>query len=199
MDTERPHLTAEEVAAYVSGAVEGEAHERMQAHLADCARCSHEVADVVRSVREAGSRPARRRWLLAAGLGAAAVLAGVLLVGPRLATSNQDEGRVFRGEQGRPVEVHVPAIDAIEPANGTTVSRDSVRFVWATLDADALYSLTLTNSQGDVLWKGSTRDTTLSVANEVVFRPGQRYFWYVDALYRGSESTSTGAQRFAVR
>ncbi len=199
MDTERPHLTAEEVAAYVSGAVEGKAHGRMQAHLADCARCSHEVADVVRSVRETGSRPARRRWPLAAGLGAAAVLAGVLLVGPRLATSNQDEGRVFRGEQGRPAEVHVPAIDAIEPANGTTVSRDSVRFMWATLDADALYSLTLTNSQGDVLWKGSTRDTTLSVANEVVFRPGQRYFWYVDALYQGSESTSTGAQRFAVR
>jgi len=199
MDTERPHLTAEEVAAYVSGAVEGEAHQRMQAHLADCDRCSNEVADVVRSVREAGSRPARRRWPLVAGLGAAAMLAGVLLIGPRLATSTRDEGRVFRGDQGRPVEVHVPAIDAIEPANGTMVSRDSVRFMWATLDADALYSLTLTNSQGDVLWKGSTRDTTLSVADEVMFRPGQSYFWYVDALYQGSESTSTGAQRFAVR
>src|SRR5688572_22565271 len=75
------HLDSNQIAAYVDGGVHGEERMSIEAHLAGCAECRAEVADVSRIVRTA---PAARRfpsriWIPVA---AAAVFA-VLWVGPR--------------------------------------------------------------------------------------------------------------------
>src|SRR5688572_19024755 len=72
------HLESNEIAAYVDGDVHGEDRLSIQAHLAACAECRAEVAEVSRIVRTA---PAARRipsrvWIPAA---AAAVFALVWL------------------------------------------------------------------------------------------------------------------------
>lgn len=199
MENNAPHLSSEDVAAYVSSRAPNEVHARIQAHLADCEECADEIAEIVRSVREARAGwSLRRRWMLTAGTAAVAAVVLALLVGPRMGSLREHRGLVFRGEN-RPTELVVPPIEVIEPENRGVVPRDSVRFSWKPVDEDALYSFTLTNSRGDVLWKGRTRDTVLSLSAEIVFQPGQNYLWYVDALYQNSKSTSTGALRFRVK
>src|SRR5919206_1600037 len=72
------HLSADEVAAYVDGALAGDERARIEAHLAVCADCRAEVREVtglVRSLPEA-RRSARRVWIPAAAA-AAVLVAGV--------------------------------------------------------------------------------------------------------------------------
>ena len=75
------HLEPHEIASYADGDVPGEASASIDAHLADCAECRAEVADVSRIVRTAPAVRGvpRRIWAPAA---AAAALA-MLWMGPR--------------------------------------------------------------------------------------------------------------------
>ena len=73
-------------------------------------------------------------------------------------------------------------------------------FVWRPAAADAFYSLTLTDREGGLIWRGNTRDTLLALDPDVRLSVDGQYYWYVDALLDSGESPTTGAHRFtAVR
>ncbi len=189
------HLTAEQLAAYLNGAIAKEERMRIEAHLATCGQCCDEV---VAHTQAKGVEPAWRRPTLAA-LAAAGVVAGVLLIGPGQRLLISDRQPAFRDAQ-TPIEVALrPAIVALAPVNHQTVERDSVLFLWKPIAEDAFYSLTLTDREGNLAWRASTRDTLLSLPSEVTLQRGVTYFWYVDALLPTGESPSTGVHRFTTR
>ncbi len=191
------HLSAEDVSAYLSHAVSAEERGRIEHHLAECGSCCDEI--VAHGYRLSETR--RSRWPMAAsaGLAAAAVLAGVLLLGPPLGLILSDEEPVFRGAEAPVEQALRPTIEAVAPEDEGAVAKDSVVFVWHPVDADALYSLTLTDGEGSLTWRGLTRDTLLALAPDVRLRDGEQYYWYVDALLATGESPSTGVRRFTAR
>ncbi len=191
------HLSAEDVAAYLSRAVSAEDRRRIERHLVECGPCCVEL--VAHGYRLSETR--RSRWPVAtsAGLAAAAVLAGMLLLGPRVGLILSDEEPVFRGAQALVEDALRPAIEVVAPEEAGVVGKDSVVFVWQSVSADALYSLTLTDEEVSLIWRGTTRDTLLALAPDVRLRDGDQYYWYVDALLATGESPSTGVRRFTAR
>lgn len=193
------HLSAEEVAAYLSRAVSPEEREKIEAHLAACSACCDEVAFHAHlEDLEAAHRPSWRRPTIAV-LSAAAVLAGVLLIGPQFkATLVGDQPRLREGQASIERELR-PTIAVLAPDGDNPVHRDSVYFAWSPVAPDALYGLTLTDPSGARMWGTTTRDTMLQLPSDIVLARGSVYFWYVDALLPSGESPSTGARRFATR
>jgi len=191
------HLSAEDVAAYLNRSVSAGERRRIERHLAACGPCCDELVALGCEVPAQGR--GRRVTPVRVGLAAAAVLAGVLLLGPRLATLSSDGGRTFRATQGPADVLPRPSIEALAPEGGTAVDRDSVRFVWRPAAVDAFYSLTLTNREGQLVWRGNTRDTLLVLDPEVRLDAGAPYYWYVDALLDTGESPTTGVHRFTAR
>ncbi len=191
-----PHLSAEDVAAYLNGAISSEERSAIEVHLATCGRCCDEIVAHTHASEKAG--PAWRRPTIAA-LAAAAAVAGVLLIGPGQRLLISDREPVFRDAQ-TPVEAVLrPSIVALAPVNQAAVQRDSVRFAWRPIAPDAFYSLTLTDREGNLAWRASTRDTLLPLSPEVTLQHGVTYYWYVDALLPSGESPSTGVHRFTTR
>ena len=88
-----------------------------------------------------------------------------------------------------PIEVRVPP-------EGSTLVQDSLRFAWVPVADDAFYSFTITDAVGDVIWEGTTSDTSLWLSSRVILEDGERYFWYVDALFGEGRSASTGVREF---
>lgn len=190
------HLSSEDVAAYLSRAVSEEERQRIESHLATCGACCDEIVALGHDLSES-----RARWPMAVrvGLAAAAVLAGVLLLGPRLGLFFSDQEPAFRGSQAALETALRPSIQALAPGSGSAVARDSVLFVWRPAAADAFYSLTLTDREGGLIWRGNTRDTLLALDPDVRLDQGEQYYWYVDALLDGGESPTTGVHRFTAR
>jgi hypothetical protein len=190
------HLSAEEVAAYLSRAVSTEERTDIQAHLAVCNQCGDEVAfhAHLQEVRQ----PSWKRPTIAA-LSAAAVLAAVFLLGPQLrATLLDDQPRLRDGQA--PIERQLrSSIAVLAPDAENPIHRDSVYFAWSPVAPDALYGLTLTDPAGARVWGTTTRDTMLRLPPDIVLGRGSVYFWYVDALLPSGESPSTGAHRFTTR
>jgi hypothetical protein len=190
------HLSAEDVAAYLSREVTEEDRQRIESHLVTCAACCDEIVALGHNLPES-----RARWPMASrvGLAAAAVLAGVLLLGPGFGLFPSDEEPAFRGSQASLETSLRPSIEALAPGSGSAVGRDSVLFVWRPAAADAFYSLTLTDREGGLIWRGNTRDTLLALNPDVRLSVGDQYYWYVDALLDSGESPTTGVHRFTAR
>jgi hypothetical protein len=182
------HPASEEIAAYLSDALTPPDRAKLEAHLADCRSCRHEVTAARRLLRVPASRN-RLRWAVPAV--AAAALAGIVFV-----SSSPDtpfgQGELVRGEQG----TEAPMIQALSPANGATVDRGAVVFVWRHQVGNPLYRLTLTDGSARVVWTMETSDTTLTLPADVSLAPGRTYFWLVDALGADGRSLTTGNQRF---
>lgn len=183
------HPASEEIAAYLSDALTASDRAQLEAHLADCRSCRHEVTAARRLLRVPASRN-RLRWAVPAV--AAAALAGIVVV-----SSSPDmpfgRGELVRGEQG----TDAPMIQAMSPANGETVDRGAVVFVWRHQIGNPLYRLTLTDGSARVVWTIETSDTTLTLPGDVSLAPGRTYFWLVDALGADGRSLTTGNQRFS--
>ena len=121
---------------------------------------------------------------------------GGAVVADRLA----EDGGVFRGDEGSRQTEGVPLLQPVQPISGSVVARDSLHFEWLSLDGAAgFYSFTLTDLEGDVLWRGTTRDTFLSLVDEVALESGSTHFWYVDALLDEAASATTGIQEFRTK
>jgi hypothetical protein len=75
------HPDEETLVAYVDGTLDPTAREAVGEHLAGCATCSETVADLTevrQSLARVGGRAHTTRWLLAAAIAGAAILAGIL-------------------------------------------------------------------------------------------------------------------------
>ena len=164
------HLEAEETAAYVDGSIVGETRARLEAHLAGCADCRTEVADVSRIVRSAGTSRARsnRVWIPAV---AAAVLA-LVWIAPR--ALRQDEAPRHREES---VTLTVPP----RPITPTGSVDSAPAFVWAAVPYANTYRLRVFEADGTLLWERETADTTTRPPDSIRLERARSYYWRVEA------------------
>jgi anti-sigma factor RsiW len=185
MTSGMPHLSIEELAAYLDGRLSDPARARLDRHLAACDGCRDEWVATTRLV----SRPVRRlRPVFVAA--AAAVVALLVLPGLLQRTPRSDVQQERAG-------VAADALVALAPADSVLIAPDTARFVWSGSGAGASYRLTLTDSTGAVLWSAETLDTTLRPSDPALLRPGL-YFWYVDARLADGRSRTTGAHQFHI-
>jgi hypothetical protein len=170
------HLEPHEVAAWTDGTLPGDRRATLEAHLAECAECRAEAADVSRIVRSL-PRPAvvrRRVWIPAAAAAAAILLATWL--GPRAL---------------RDPELPEPAEQHRQEAVTTTVAPrplvpigavDRVsRFVWSSVPRAEGYRVRLFDDQGTVVWATESADTVVVPPDTLALRARRPYYWRVEA------------------
>jgi hypothetical protein len=189
------HPTDEAVAAYLEAALSPGERAQVEAHLGDCEYCRSRLVLASQVLETAPpSRTQRRVFPLAAGLLAAAGLAGVLLLS-RSAVEQPSSSPVRAAE-----EMSLPPVRTLGPTRGTAVDAGRLRFVWRSISSDVLYQVTLSAADGQVLWTGRTSDTvaTPPPATLQQLESGQSYFWRVDALLANLQSVTSGDQRFEV-
>jgi len=163
------HPEALELAAYLDGALTGEARARVEAHLAACGECRLEAAAVAELVR---TGPGTRRLAPPLGLAAAAMLA-VLLV-PALDVA----GWFDSGRHREPAVTTTTPPTAIAPRGGVDVAP---ALVWSAVPHATRYRVTLVDDAGTALWRSEATDTVAVLPDGVRLRPGSTYFWKVEA------------------
>jgi anti-sigma factor RsiW len=164
------HLRPNEVAAYAEGVLPADVRAPLQAHMASCAACRAEVADVLAIVEPVRNRHRMRRQLWMTAAAAAAVL--LVFVWPR-------DGIDLREPQHRdaPVTATV-APRAVAPIG----SVDTVpALVWASVPYADDYRVRLFDREGSVIWERETTDTVAAPSGAVTLRAGQPYYWRVEA------------------
>lgn len=188
----RSHLTDQEVARFAEGELSAEERASVETHLADCEPCRREVTEV--SLFLGRDRAGRRRWL--GGTAVAATAAAVLLVVAWPTGTSDPGGPVLRGPGAHDA---LPTITALAPVEDTPVSRDSLIFVWKSVDPEAYYRVTVATEEGATVWRGETSDTSLTVAAAPGLEPGGTYYWFVDALLPDGRESTTGVRSFRLR
>lgn len=181
------HLSAEDVAAYLDRRLTAAARDRVEAHLAWCKPCRDEVVELVRLRRP---EPRRRRWYILAPAAAAAAALIVVTLGrsrPAEAPGGTTRAATLEG---------IERFDVVRPVPNSTVSADAREFVWRSVGANATYRITITDPSGGLVWSGTIQDTAVTPSGDIALRPGQGYFWYVDALLPDGRSANTGVKEF---
>lgn len=184
------HPSPEVLAAYASQAASAEERKAVERHLLVCPDCRRDWAEGV----ELSATRSRRRWLTVGIPVAAAAALAIAVLGPWNHAPEAGAGRVFRGEQREGTR----SFPAIAPADGERVSLDTLVFRWHSEGDGAHYVLTVTDTNGDVVWTTNTSDTAVALPRTVALRPGERYYWYVDALLERAGSSTTGVREFLV-
>ena len=75
------------------------------------------------------------------------------------------------------LSAHLPAEDA-------AVERETLRFTWADRGTES-YRIAVTAEDGRLIWSAAVTDTTVAPPDSIVLEPGNRFFWYVDAISAG--------------
>ena len=190
--TDSPHLTSEQVAAYLDDTLPEAECARVKAHLADCSACRKEIVSVSSLVEKA---PRSRRRLVA--LSTMAVAAAVLvIVFARVPSNGLSERTAVRGST-TPAGEGAATVEPIAPV-GSQTTRGEIVFVWHPASPRATYRVTLTDDRGGKLWTGSTNDTTLAMPKSTAVLAGQRYYWYVDVLQADGAPATSGITSFQV-
>lgn len=197
------------VERYVAGTLPESELADFEEHLIECRRCQEEV-QLASALREAfldDEAPSNTRavaggtrWLRIGAVGsaaAAAVIAAVLLVGPRARVESDRSDPTRRDSPTARLPEGVLQMEIVRPAEEAVVPADSVAFEWRPASVDALYSLTLTDANGDLVWRSTTRYTLVALPRDIALSPGF-YFWYVDARLEDGRTASTGAHTFTV-
>ena len=187
------HPAPEVIAAYLSARLPAPDRARLEAHLAECRPCRHEVTSARRLLER---RSLRSTWSFAVPAAAAAILALALLGRGFLAPPVEEE--VVRGSgQARDADV-APSIQVLSPTEENIVAGHPILFAWIGQMGRPLYRLTVTDGSGQPLWVRDTTDTTLTLPSSVTLASGRTYFWYVDALDSAGRSLTTGTRRFSI-
>jgi hypothetical protein len=187
------HPVTEVFAAYLSDALPPSERAGLEAHLASCRRCRHEVTSA-RRLLKARSRWARWPMLVPAAAAAVLVLA---ILGQGALDRKGDEEIVRAGGEITEAE-SVSSIQVLSPAENAAVATHPIAFGWVGHPGRPLYRLTLMNETGRALYIGATTDTALVLPDSVPLVSGQSYFWYVDALDSAGRSMTTGTRRFSL-
>jgi hypothetical protein len=173
------------IAAYLDRRLPTDARERVEAHLASCSDCRQ---DFVQAHGVLGSLRRRRQLRVAASVLASAVLVAIVV---RSAERGHGTGTDLSQLRGT---ADVPALMAYGPDGDTPLAL--LRFVWATAPTTLSYRLTVTRGDGTPVWRGSSTDTTKTLPDSVALQPGNRYFWFVDALLANGATQSTEPREF---
>jgi hypothetical protein len=186
------HLTPEDIAAYLNQAVSTSERRSIEQHLVQCEACRKDLVDGT----EVDPRRRAIPWVAWGVPAAAAAVLAIMILGPtERAGVDRTDVPLLRREQ---VE-GTARFDAVSPADGARLARDTLVFRWRSEGVEVHYLLTLTDESGDVVWSGQTSDTTLTLPRDVAVTPGRSYFWYVDALLEGARSSTTGVLEFVAR
>lgn len=193
MMPETVHLDPDLVAAYLDGDLADEHRVSVESHLADCIECCREVAaldDTLRTMPRAGSL---RRYAMPAAA-VAAILAVVLIARPWLEEPTTPGVEPLSIERAAP-DIASPHIEAVSPAHGGLVDRDSVVLAWRSAGGGARYQVTITTAAGDSVWATMIADTEAAIPADAL-DPHREYLWYVDALLPDGRTSSTGISHF---
>jgi len=192
-----PHLSSGQVADLLDRRLAAGDRDSVVAHLAACAECRREVAELYGVLSHVVLRR-RPRWFAGAALAAAGVLAFIAI--PRVASHYGEPAQnASATRNASPSLPQTPGrIGIVEPADGQTLS--PTRAVsWRSVGADASYSLTVQDGAGAVLWTKATTDTAVVLPATVQLKSGEKYFWSVDALLSDGTSSRSGAHPFTAR
>jgi hypothetical protein len=193
------HIDEATVADFLDGELADAERERVAAHLEECSECRAELrelnalAESVPSTPVVASRRRPRRTtsrLTLFGGALAASIAAIAVI--RQTTSHSLPAIVSRP---RAVPEGAGHIEAVAPATGD-VPQSDVRFSWHSSNVDA-YRFALLDESGQVLFTHITTDTTITWPRSVSQSLGGVYFWRVDGIGDGVNS-STGARRLRI-
>jgi hypothetical protein len=188
---DHPHLTAEDVAAFLDRRLTTTERHDVEDHLAHCGRCRAEVAAVRRLVK---AGPVPRKLTLRTAFAAAAVIAFLALTLGRLGPGGTDDRvRTTPSLSGGGSEL----ITGLQPADGDTVASARPALIWRSIGGEPAYRVTVTEETGKLVWTNTTTDTSLTLP-PTLLSPRTTYFWYVDALRADGRAASTGVRRFVV-
>ena len=197
MFADERHLTPDQVAGYLAGAIAPAERADLARHLEGCADCRHELIEVggmVADYRPAGRAAAVVRWrrrLIPVGM---ALAAGVAAIAVYRRLGRADEA-VVRAEETPGTGEGVPVIAVVSPSDGAEV-RDSVVLRWRAAGQDS-YRVFVLSGDGRPLWTTRTTDTVARVPATIPLERGATYFWRVDAIGNGIVA-STGVRRLTV-
>lgn len=177
---------------------EGSEDERVATlnHALSCVDCEREL-DLLRALERAGSAgprpvPGRTPWRRYAGIAVAASVLLAIALGPGR-TLLEREHAVRGGAD--PLAPIAPAPDAVL----RTAPSSSPTFVWHALPDAERYTLEVLTTDGALVFSGTTRDTTLTIASPQPLAPGE-YQWSVTARASdGGELRSAARRLRAVR
>jgi hypothetical protein len=186
-------ISSEEMAAYIDGRLSGEARASVEARLAGSPDLRAELVAATRLAAAHDSRPRRSSfWTPAAVFVAAAAAVIAVIVVPN---RNRDlrphtapsERRIGAEDAGR--------VNLLAPADAGTLPVASADFAWRA-EGDASYRITIADSTGATIWTALTTDTTAIMPPTIRLHPGNRYYWYVDALRIDGSSVASGPRSF---
>ena len=185
------HLDSDIVAAYAERRLSPAERVSAEAHLAGCAECRADLAEVTGMVSTARRR---KRLLTMAPLLAAAVFAFVVVSRrPAEPVSVQTLRPGTGADRDR-----LNSLEALLPAPGTTVSRHGLRFAWQSDGPDAVYLITVADSSGAALWSARTSDTSIALPDSVHLASGGTVHWWVDVLLPDGRVATTGVRDFSL-
>jgi hypothetical protein len=175
------HLSPEALAGYLDDDLPGEEQRQVELHLASCAECRDELAELRRL--QLGRR---RQWVvvLVPAAAAAAVLLAIVL--PRQAETPS-------GIRAGPTAE--PPLAIVSPVSSDEIAPGPLAFTWRSAGPGASYSFTLQEADGRVVWTSRVADTVAVLPDSVALSPGLTWFWFVDALLPDGRSLSTGVRR----
>lgn len=180
------HLETEGVARYLAKTLSPADRETVEHHLADCAECTAELVAVSR-LHRAGRAPARR---IAAVAAAAAVVAGIVLLGPGIMRHPASTPQI-RGAESQPVvSVVLPADGAVLPA--------APDFTWRAVPGATAYRVSVSRASGDSVWATTTSDTNVRGSAHVSRAGSGLYYWYVDVLLEDARSIAGSVHEFRI-
>ena len=189
---EAGHMRSDVVAAYLDRTLSEPDRLLVEAHMAHCHECRHEVLDVSRTLS------ARHRiWKYAAGVAAAAAAIGALMFTTPV-LRHQERGPVLRGPSVGAEGANQLSISAETPPNGAELARSDLQFGWSPVSGAVWYRFVLTDDSGRELWKADLSDTGTSIPASVSLEPETDYYWYVDVLLSDGRSSSTGTRSFRI-
>lgn len=191
--TREDHLDAGLAASYLEDVCDAEERSRVEGHLAECTECCEELIALEETIRTLPTRRKDRYVIPLVALGAAAALAGLIVLRPSdnpvgLPAESSIVQRSQPGERS--------SIAILGPESGAVVEAGEVILRWAPVEPDARYLVTVTTSDGDSVWALMTPDSAAAIP--VALDPGGEYLWYVDALLPGGGTATSGIHHFRV-
>ena len=143
----------------------------MEQHLARCSLCREEIVEAREILGR--PRPRRSRWPVLAPVAAAAAAIVLVVVWP----GNPDPQP--RDPQHRDTPGVAPAAPAPIAPVGSAIQLDEM--VWSRVARADRYRLTLYDSDGDVVWRATTTDTSVPFPDSVELQQSRPYLWKVEA------------------
>lgn len=189
-----------QIAGYVDSGLESAARERLQLHLADCARCLELVAVLCRE-REMTARPARHSWRMAPQWAAAAV---IVLAVPLMVQFGRNLDRGVEGQELsapsaiRKFDSPPDVLQVLVPGAGSAVDAQRVQFRWTAVAGSPYYDVRIVTDEGDVIVRERVTDTAWQLPAELRLQPGAEYFVHVDAYPSSDKPVSSEHVPFRV-